>query len=184
MFRAFQGCSEWPRIRYPSDLLANAYSTCKSPQSGGDASTISLAPTPRSPERRSTGKGRDLCYKNADVYTGFRLFSRFLLFVCAIIFPQILVFIFNMEKMDSQHQHIEGAKASPQGMESGKQCDFYVEDRVAHLSEEQRQYILAKHGTLDLEPIPDIADADPYNWPRWRVRDHHSYRPFTLLLCF
>ncbi|CAI7669075.1 unnamed protein product [Penicillium viridicatum] len=73
-----------------------------------------------------------------------------------------------MKKMDSQHQHIESAKASPQGMESGKQCDFYVEDRVAHLSEEHRQYILAKYGTLDLEPIPDMTDADPYNWPRWR----------------
>lgn len=82
-----------------------------------------------------------------------------------------------MEKMDTQHHHVEGAKASPQEMESGKQCDFYVEDQIAHLSEEHRQYILAKHRTLDLEPIPDMIDADPYNWPRWRVRDHDSYRP-------
>ncbi|KOS42183.1 hypothetical protein ACN38_g6923 [Penicillium nordicum] len=73
-----------------------------------------------------------------------------------------------MEKMDTQHHHVEGAKASPQEMESGKQCDFYVEDQIAHLSEEHRQYILAKHRTLDLEPIPDMIDADPYNWPRWR----------------
>ncbi|KAJ5827835.1 Major facilitator superfamily domain general substrate transporter [Penicillium robsamsonii] len=72
-----------------------------------------------------------------------------------------------MEKMDSQHQHIEGANAS-QVMESAKKCDFYVEDRVAHLSEEHRNYLLAKHGTLDLDPIPDMTDADPYNWPRWR----------------
>ncbi|KAJ5923110.1 hypothetical protein N7516_010813 [Penicillium verrucosum] len=73
-----------------------------------------------------------------------------------------------MEKMDTQHHHIEGAKASPQEMESGKQCDFYVEDQIAHLSEEHRQYILVKHGTLDLEPIPNMTDADPYNWPQWR----------------
>jgi hypothetical protein len=78
-----------------------------------------------------------------------------------------------MEKMDSQHEHIEGANASPQVIESAK-CDFYIEDRVAHLSEEHRQYLLAKHGTLDLEPIPDMTDADPYNWPRWRVRDHST----------
>lgn len=82
-----------------------------------------------------------------------------------------------MEKMDTQHHHVEGAKASPHEMESGKQCDFYVEDQIAQLSEEHRQYILAKHRTLDLEPIPDMTDADPYNWPRWRVRDHDSYRP-------
>jgi hypothetical protein len=88
-----------------------------------------------------------------------------------------------MEKTDSQHQHIESANAS-QGMESGKQCDFYVEDRVAHLSENHRQYILAKHGTLDLEPIPDMADSDPYNWPQWRVRDHNFDHQLTLQPCF
>ena len=74
-----------------------------------------------------------------------------------------------MEKT-GQHQHIEGAPSISQGMESGKHPDFYVEDRVAHLSEEHRQYLLARHGTLDLDPIPDMNDADPYNWPRWRVR--------------
>ncbi|KAJ5951502.1 uncharacterized protein N7479_009915 [Penicillium vulpinum] len=72
-----------------------------------------------------------------------------------------------MEKMDSKQQHVEAANAS-QVIESGMQHDFYVEDRVAHLSEEHRQYILAKHGTLDLDPIPDMTDADPYNWPQWR----------------
>ena len=77
-----------------------------------------------------------------------------------------------MEKMDRKHHHIEGANAN-QGEESGKQCDFYAEDRVAHLSEQHRQYLLAKHGTLDLEPIPDMTDTDPYNWPLWRVRDHN-----------
>jgi hypothetical protein len=75
-----------------------------------------------------------------------------------------------MEKTDSQHMHVEGAEPSPRGTEAGKNSDFYIEDRVAHLSEEHRQYLLARHGTLDLDPIPDMNDADPYNWPRWRVR--------------
>ncbi|KAJ5768766.1 hypothetical protein N7520_003325 [Penicillium odoratum] len=70
-----------------------------------------------------------------------------------------------MAKTDSNSQHVEGV--SPSAMESGKEA-FYVEDRVAHLSEEHRQYLLARHGTLDLDPIPDMNDADPYNWPRWR----------------
>jgi hypothetical protein len=79
-----------------------------------------------------------------------------------------------MEKMDSNSQHVEGVHAkdgdlSPTAVESGKQEAFYVEDRVAHLTEEHRQYLLARHGTLDLDPIPDMNDADPYNWPTWRV---------------
>jgi hypothetical protein len=83
-----------------------------------------------------------------------------------------------MEKADSQHQHIESANSNQ--MESGKQCDFYVEDRITHLSEGHRQYILAKHGTLDLEPIPDMTDTDPYNWPQWRVRDHNPYHQSSI----
>ena len=37
------------------------------------------------------------------------------------------------------------------------------------LSEEHRQFLLQRHGTLDLEPMPDMSDSDPYNWPRRRV---------------
>jgi hypothetical protein len=75
-----------------------------------------------------------------------------------------------MEKTDNQHMHVEGADPSPQRTEAGKHSDFYIEDQVAHLSDEHRQYLLARHGTLDLDPLPDMNDADPYNWPRWRVR--------------
>lgn len=80
--------------------------------------------------------------------------------------------------MDRRHHYIKGANTR-EGDESGKPCAFYVEDPVAHLSEEHRQYLLSKHGTLDLEPIPDMTDTDPYNWPRWRVRGHNSCHPFT-----
>lgn len=82
-----------------------------------------------------------------------------------------------MGKVDSNSQHVEGAAQSSGDMEAGKQEAFYVEDRVAHLSEEHRQYLLARHGTLDLDPIPDMNDADPYNWPQWRV----SNRIFFIL---
>ncbi|KAK2768317.1 hypothetical protein FQN54_000170 [Arachnomyces sp. PD_36] len=37
------------------------------------------------------------------------------------------------------------------------------------LTQEHRDYIRRKHGTLDLDPIPDMADNDPYNWPAWKV---------------
>ncbi|KAJ5605404.1 hypothetical protein N7510_008185 [Penicillium lagena] len=74
-----------------------------------------------------------------------------------------------MEKTEGRHQHVEGSSApSPRRMEAGTNEDFYAGDSVTHLSEEHRQYLLARHGTLDLDPIPDMNDADPYNWPRWR----------------
>lgn len=34
------------------------------------------------------------------------------------------------------------------------------------LSKEHREYLLASHGTLELDPMPDMNDADPYNWPK------------------
>lgn len=37
------------------------------------------------------------------------------------------------------------------------------------LSEEHRQYLLRRHGTLDISPIPSMNDADPFNWPMWKV---------------
>lgn len=72
-----------------------------------------------------------------------------------------------MGKTASNSQHVGGATTPV--MESSKQEAFHVEGRMAHLSEEHRQYLLARHGTLDLDPIPDLNDADPYNWSKWRV---------------
>ena len=37
------------------------------------------------------------------------------------------------------------------------------------LSTEHRQYLLDKHGTIELDPIPDMNDRDPLNWPKAEV---------------
>lgn len=37
------------------------------------------------------------------------------------------------------------------------------------LSEEHRQYLLKRHGTLDLDPIPQMDDDDPLNWSMPKV---------------
>ena len=37
------------------------------------------------------------------------------------------------------------------------------------LSQSHREYLSHRHGTLDLDPIPSLSDADPYNWPTWKV---------------
>lgn len=32
----------------------------------------------------------------------------------------------------------------------------------------RRDYLLQRHGTLELEPLPSGDPADPYNWPQWK----------------
>ena len=39
---------------------------------------------------------------------------------------------------------------------------------VSDLSSEHQAFLLERHGTIDLDPIPSIDPADPYNWPRWK----------------
>lgn len=36
-----------------------------------------------------------------------------------------------------------------------------------NISSFHREYLLKRHGTLDLDPIPCPSSADPYNWPTW-----------------
>ncbi|KAL4989579.1 major facilitator superfamily domain-containing protein [Aspergillus falconensis] len=36
------------------------------------------------------------------------------------------------------------------------------------LSEQHQAYLLQRHGTLDLDPVPSMDPADPYNWPLWK----------------
>ncbi|PWY68613.1 MFS general substrate transporter [Aspergillus heteromorphus CBS 117.55] len=44
----------------------------------------------------------------------------------------------------------------------------YAEIAAASLSSSHREYLLQRHGTLDLDPIPSPSGADPYNWPTWK----------------
>ena len=46
---------------------------------------------------------------------------------------------------------------------------YLDKEEASHLSAEHRQYLLQRHGTLDLDPLPTMGDADPYNWATWKV---------------
>ncbi|KAK4508086.1 hypothetical protein PRZ48_001824 [Zasmidium cellare] len=39
---------------------------------------------------------------------------------------------------------------------------------AATLPQSHRDYLLHRHGTLDLDPLPSDDPADPYNWPEWK----------------
>lgn len=38
-----------------------------------------------------------------------------------------------------------------------------------NLSPEHRAYLIERHGTADLVPMPTMDPADPLNWPAWKV---------------
>lgn len=45
----------------------------------------------------------------------------------------------------------------------------YVDSVATRLSKGHRDYLIDRHGTLDLDPVPGMNPADPYNWPAWKV---------------
>ncbi|TVY27140.1 putative efflux pump [Lachnellula hyalina] len=36
------------------------------------------------------------------------------------------------------------------------------------LSSQHREYLMTRHGTIDLNPLPSMDPADPLNWPTWK----------------
>jgi hypothetical protein len=49
------------------------------------------------------------------------------------------------------------------------------ESTEPELSPEHRAYLLERHGTVDLDPLPSMDPADPHNWPSWKVRETYIY---------
>lgn len=47
----------------------------------------------------------------------------------------------------------------------------HIAGDAANLSPEHRDYLLKRHGTLELDPMPGFGDADPLNWATWKVSD-------------
>lgn len=61
------------------------------------------------------------------------------------------------------------------------QAATYEESVTARLPKAHRDYLLERHGTLELDPIPSMAPGDPYNWPEWKVSNPLS-KPACLSL--
>lgn len=45
----------------------------------------------------------------------------------------------------------------------------YADTMPVRLSKGHRDYLIERHGTLDLDPLPGVSPADPLNWPAWKV---------------
>lgn len=57
----------------------------------------------------------------------------------------------------------------------------FLDDGGANLAPEHREYLLKRHGTLSLDPLPSADPADPYNWPSWKVRMSRAVFTFLTL---
>lgn len=71
---------------------------------------------------------------------------------------------------DEMGQHLETGLASSgdgSGLDAG-------------LTPEHRHYLVEKHGTAELDPVPCLDDADPLNWPKHRARFPFSFCPEEL----
>lgn len=51
------------------------------------------------------------------------------------------------------------------------------------LTEEHRDYLIKRHGTVDLDPLPSADPADPYNWPQWKKVVNLSCVAFHVSIC-
>ncbi|KAJ5063654.1 major facilitator superfamily domain-containing protein [Bipolaris maydis] len=60
---------------------------------------------------------------------------------------------------------------------------YLDKEEASHLSEEHRQYLLQRHGTLDLDPLPTMGTADPYNWPQWKKVMNVLFVAFHAMMC-
>lgn len=69
----------------------------------------------------------------------------------------------------SESAHVEKAQDLTT-LESNDEKDAH--DAAGTLSEEHREYLMRRHGTLDLDPMPSMDPADPYNWKLSKVRAH------------
>jgi hypothetical protein len=68
-------------------------------------------------------------------------------------------------------EEVPGTKADIDLIESAGhgRAATYEESVAARLPKAHRDYLLERHGTLALDPIPGMGPADPYNWPEWKV---------------
>ena len=67
-----------------------------------------------------------------------------------------------LDRMKTQNDNMDD-------VELGPKATYINTGETAGLSQDHRDYLIARHGTLELDPVPDFGDQDPYNWPKWKV---------------
>ncbi|KAH7408653.1 major facilitator superfamily domain-containing protein [Phaeosphaeria sp. MPI-PUGE-AT-0046c] len=66
---------------------------------------------------------------------------------------------------------------------AGTHGTYLGKEEASHLSSEHRQYLLNRHGALDIDPLPTMSDADPYNWPTHKKVLTLAFVAFHACMC-
>lgn len=77
---------------------------------------------------------------------------------------------------DAEKNVYDGVNAEGHVEQLSNSQTYYSSPDVKSLSEEHRKYLLERHGTLELDPLPGYGDADPYNWSTRKVSSASSCR--------
>ncbi|KAI4950949.1 hypothetical protein J4E86_007458 [Alternaria arbusti] len=86
--------------------------------------------------------------------------------------------------MENDKEAISDKPMTSEDLEHANTHGTYLDnDEVSHLSEEHRRYLLERHGTLELDPIPTMGTADPYNWPQWKKVMNLLFVAFHAMMC-
>lgn len=67
------------------------------------------------------------------------------------------------------------ADVEPEKVESQDQKGQALKPQI---TQEHHDYLMKRHGTTELHPLPSMHDEDPYNWPSWKV---HRLFPYPLV---
>jgi hypothetical protein len=59
-------------------------------------------------------------------------------------------------------------------VEPKEAASFEIEDpsQTSTISDDRDQYLMMRHGTLELDPLPSSSPRDPLNWPTWKKDVH------------
>ncbi len=68
--------------------------------------------------------------------------------------------------------------------ESKVESSSEIEDpsQTSIVGDDRDQYILMRHGTLELDPLPSSSPRDPLNWPTWKKDVHVLMVAFHAML--
>ncbi|KAF2770298.1 MFS general substrate transporter [Teratosphaeria nubilosa] len=73
---------------------------------------------------------------------------------------------------EKKHEHSPASSSlgvpNEAELELGPRATYITTGAAAGISQEHRDYLIQRHGTLQLDPLPTADPADPYNWPSWK----------------
>jgi hypothetical protein len=68
--------------------------------------------------------------------------------------------------------------------ESKEGATLEIEDpsQTSTINDDRDEYLLIRHGTLELNPLPSSSPKDPFNWPIWKKNVHVLMVAFHAML--